>query len=45
MHALKNNEVIKRLKAIRTGNGYTQSQFAEILDMSYDGYKKRKEEM
>ena len=40
MHALKNNEVIKRLKAIRTGNGYTQSQFAEILDMSYDGYKK-----
>lgn len=40
MHVLKNNEVIKRLKAIRTGNGYTQSQFAEILDMSYDGYKK-----
>lgn len=40
MHVLKNNEVIKRLKAIRTGNGYTQSQFAEILDMSYDDYKK-----
>lgn len=35
-----NNEIAKRLRAIRKENGYTQAKFAEILDISYDGYKK-----